>query len=278
METDKGFKCRFVDATFVNKEYHEKHAHYIHSHKDVLELFYVIEGNGLYYVDKHEYIVNAGNMVICNAGITHGENPLRNNQMISYCCVVDNIKLNSLSENTIIAKDQNPVLYFSGSEVGNIMQAIYNIFLKSGEKNIKICNILANALLELVFVRLSERDNITEWNKRKQGDFVNEIIDYLDKNYAEPITLEEVADRFYMSQSTFSRFFKQETGMGPLKYLLSRRIGEAQSYLMNTDLSIGEVGSLVGYYDSSHFSSVFRKHTGLTPSQYRNNFLRNRNK
>lgn len=134
---------------------------------------------------------------------------------------------------------------------------------------------LTTALLTTVYNRIAEREQTTQWSERKQGDFVNEIMEYLDTNYAEPITLESVAWKFHMSQSAFSHFFKQEVGMAPLKYLLCRRIGEAQTYLMNTNLSIGEVGSLVGYYDSSYFSALFRKHTGLTPSQYRNAFLRN---
>ena len=267
---------RFVDSTFVNETYHEKHAHYLHSHRDKLELLYIIEGNGLYYVNKHEYIVNAGNMVICNAGITHGESPLRNNRMISYCCVLDQVNAEGMPANTLTAVEQNPILYFPGNEVGYVMQAIHGIYAKSDEGGVdnRTCNLLANALLDIVYKRILEMSRITEWSARKQGEFISEIMDYLDKNYAEPITLESVAERFHMSQSAFSRFFKEEAGISPLKYLLCRRLGEAQSLLMNTDLSIGEVGSMVGYYDSSHFSATFRKHTGLTPSQYRNHFLR----
>jgi AraC-like DNA-binding protein len=267
-------KGRFVDSTFVDTEYHEKHAHYIHSHKNVLELLYVLNGSGLYYVNKHEYVVNKGNMVICNAGITHGESPLRRNKMTTYCCVLDNIKIEGLPKNWLINEKHNPVLYFSGDEVGHIMQAIHGIFVRQDANKMELCNILANVILKLVFNRIADREHVTEWSRRKSGDFVDEIVDYLDKNYAEPLTLEVIAEKFYMSQSAFSRFFKQETGISPLQYLLCRRIGEAQSCLMNTELSVGEVGRLVGYYDSSHFSATFRKHTGLTPSQYRNNFLR----
>ena len=273
-EKTGGLKGRFIDSTFVDEEYHEKHAQYLHSHNNRLELFYILEGDGLYYVDKHEYVVSAGSLVICNAGITHGEGPLRNNKMVSYSCAVDSVKADGLPENCLIREDENPVLYFGGGEVGHIMQAMYSIFFHMKDEGADICNMLSDALLSLVCKRLSERENVTEWSKRKSGEFINEIMDYLDKNYAEPLTLEGVAERFFMSRSAFAKFFKQETGMTLLKYLLYRRIGEAQSYLMNTDISVGEVGSLVGYYDISHFSATFRTHTGLTPSQYRNNFIK----
>lgn len=266
-------KIKFVDFTYVDKEYHEKHSQYLHSHRNRLELLYIHEGSGLYYVDKHEYVVNAGNLVICNAGVTHGESPLRKNQMISLCCAVDGVKLEGLPDNCIIKNDQNPVLYFQNGTIGHIMMAMCGINAQS-ETIGNTFDYLANSLFELVMYRLRGREQIVNGKKKKQGEFITEIIDYLDKNYAEAITLESIAERFHISQSAFSRFFKAEVGISPIKYILCRRIGEAQSMLMHTNLSLGEIGSRVGYYDSSHFSAAFKKNTGLTPSKYRDNFIK----
>ncbi|MGN1030624.1 MAG: helix-turn-helix domain-containing protein, partial [Butyricicoccaceae bacterium] len=66
--------------------------------------------------------------------------------------------------------------------------------------------------------------------------------------------------------------FKAATGLSPMKYVAQRRIGEAQNLLMNTNISIGEIGERLGFSDSCHFSSTFKRYIGVTPTQYRNHF------
>lgn len=143
MIEDRGcVQAKFVDFTIVNKEYHEKHAHYLHSHKDRLELFYITDGEGFYYVDKQEYIVHAGNMVICNAGVTHGESPLRNNKMTSYCCALNGLHIDGLPENNLIDRRENPIVYFNSSVTNHIILAIKGAFSYTGGGTMKYAKCL----------------------------------------------------------------------------------------------------------------------------------------
>lgn len=74
-----------------------------------------------------------------------------------------------------------------------------------------------------------------------------------------------------MSTCWFIRNFKQYTKMTPLQYILSIRIANAQSLLETTLYSMTEIASIVGYDNPLYFSRIFKKQTGLSPSEYRKN-------
>ncbi|MBR0288235.1 MAG: helix-turn-helix domain-containing protein, partial [Selenomonadaceae bacterium] len=65
---------------------------------------------------------------------------------------------------------------------------------------------------------------------------------------------------------------KKETGLSPIQYMMQRRIGEAQSLLVETSLPIQEIEFRLGFNDSAHFSKMFKKHVGVTPKEYRKHF------
>ncbi len=92
---------------------------------------------------------------------------------------------------------------------------------------------------------------------------------YIQQHYMEPITLEEVCAAIGFSVSYFSTLFKKETGEGFLKYLTRVRMEQAKQLLQDTNDPISEICERVGYSDLKHFTSNFKKTTGLNPGQYR---------
>ena len=266
-----GVKARFVNMHFVDEQYHEQHPHYSHMHEDILELFFVAQGNGQYEVDGKSYIVRPGSMVVCNAGIMHGETPFFMNRMESYCCVVDQVEIPGLPPNTLFPRGCNPVIFFGGVETEYIMRALHGIHTQP-EPLENVCNLLANALVNLVYIRLLQRRQFNRQFQKNNDEYIGEITRFLDENYKKALTLEELGRRFHIAPSSLSHFFKAETGLAPLKYVMYRRLGEAQSLLMNTKVSLGDIGERLGFCDHSHFSSTFKKYVGITPLQYRQNF------
>jgi AraC-like DNA-binding protein len=96
-----------------------------------------------------------------------------------------------------------------------------------------------------------------------------QVRDFLKENYAEDVTLENVANKFLLSKDHLSRTFKKEMGMGVVDYLARLRIEEACSLLRGGDLAIADIANSVGYEDPNYFVKVFRKKKRMTPSQYR---------
>jgi len=92
---------------------------------------------------------------------------------------------------------------------------------------------------------------------------------YIRYHYNEDLTLENVAQKVYISPFYLSHLFREELGLTYVEYLTRIRVGEAKKILLNSDLTVLGVAEKVGYGDASHFCKVFRRATGLSPSQFR---------
>lgn len=102
------------------------------------------------------------------------------------------------------------------------------------------------------------------------------ITRYLQEHLEEDISLSILAEEFHLSAQYISQLFKSEIGVNFLSYLTGIRMEKAKKLLLlSTALSIAEVSELSGYGDYRVFTKVFKKAEGVTPSQYRRNFLEN---
>ena len=95
----------------------------------------------------------------------------------------------------------------------------------------------------------------------------SQIIRYIEKHYAEDVTITEIATELGVSASFLSRIFKKEIGIPIHEYLNQYRISKSLSLLKTH--SITEVGYICGFCDNSHFISIFKKYIGTTPMQYK---------
>ena len=108
--------------------------------------------------------------------------------------------------------------------------------------------------------------------KKQRERLVYKILDYINEHYAESLTLEKISTEFYISKSNLSHAFKKEVGLSPMQYMMQRRIGEAQSLLVETSTAIQDIEYKLGFSDSAHFSKMFKKYVGVTPNEYRKYF------
>jgi transcriptional regulator GlxA family with amidase domain len=96
--------------------------------------------------------------------------------------------------------------------------------------------------------------------------------EWIHKNFAKTFPLEDPAERVGMSVRNFVRRFKQATGDSPLIYLQKLRVAAAKRLLESNHRSMPEISSAVGYQDVAFFRSLFQRHTGISPSEYRTKF------
>jgi AraC-like DNA-binding protein len=92
---------------------------------------------------------------------------------------------------------------------------------------------------------------------------------YVRDNYARPIQVRDVAAQVHLSERHLARLFARETGRSILEYLTDLRIEAASQLLLDETLPIKQVARQVGYPDAHYFTTLFGKHTGLTPGVYR---------
>jgi len=108
---------------------------------------------------------------------------------------------------------------------------------------------------------------LSKTEKRKRN-LVNHTIYYLETHHDEEITLEQLAEMLYVTPTYLSKTFKAATGVGPINYLIQIRLNHAKELLKNDSLSVKEVAKTVGYEDAYHFSKLFKKYYGKSPSQF----------
>jgi two-component system response regulator YesN len=104
---------------------------------------------------------------------------------------------------------------------------------------------------------------------QKAKNSIQEIEAFIRENYEKDITLQEIAERFYLSREYISRRFKQEYNETITNYLTKIRIEKAKELLENPHFKIYEISFKVGYQNEKYFSKVFKKSVGLTPNEYR---------
>ena len=102
---------------------------------------------------------------------------------------------------------------------------------------------------------------------------IHGITRYLQEHLAEAVSLSALSEEFHLSAQYISQLFKNEIGVGFLAYLTNIRMERAKQLLLSTSLSIAEVSEQSGYSDYRVFTKVFKKSEGITPSQYRRDFI-----
>jgi len=103
-------------------------------------------------------------------------------------------------------------------------------------------------------------------------DVISKAQDWIHKNFSRTFALEDPAERVGMSVRNFVRRFKQATGDSPLIYLQKLRVAAAKRMLESNHRNMQEISYAVGYQDVAFFRSLFQRHTGISPSEYRERF------
>lgn len=120
-------------------------------------------------------------------------------------------------------------------------------------------------LVKLVDHKLLEIDP----GQSRMGKPVKDALLYVEQHLQEQLTMAEVAGLVHLNASYFSVMFKEQTGLPFSEYLSRLRVQKAKELLLQSRLSIGEIGERVGYHTDKYFIKVFKTLEGISPSRYR---------
>ncbi len=98
------------------------------------------------------------------------------------------------------------------------------------------------------------------------------ILDYIHENPSRCLKAQDIASHFGYNEKYLSRLFRSITGLTLKQYILQKKIQDANIYLEETELPIGEIAASLGFSDPHNFMKMYKKITGLTPTEYRNTF------
>ena len=109
--------------------------------------------------------------------------------------------------------------------------------------------------------------------EKQEERTITSITRYLQEHLSEEVSLSVLSDEFHLNSQYISQLFKNEIGVNFLTYFTNIRMERAKKLLLSTSLSVAEVAEQSGYGDYRVFTKVFKKSEGITPSQYRRDFL-----
>ncbi len=187
-----------------------------------------------------------------------------NHQMGQFCCIVFNPNIN-------IPPWKHPSILTK-------KKTIYSMILPLVEKAIKN-NPIPSSLQEISnnLFRLFEMLQIDEAFKPKNNKKISNKIDnrlilinrYIRNNLNKNITLQELADLIGCNPIYLSNTYSKVFNISPIRHLQIKKIQKAKQLLKETNLSIADISSNLGFYSISHFSDLFKKHIGISPSKFR---------
>lgn len=242
----------------------------MHRHPNCTEIVFISEGQGTHIIDGQTYATQDGDVLIYNSGTLHDEAAQPSIGTVAYCCGFQGVKIRGLPANHLISAQGQPV-FGSGEHYDSIkglMQLLYDQI--SVNKNADICHHLLQALIQLVSRMTVQPDvqlNILA------HDLGQEVRRFIDERYADELDLQALAKRFNVSRYHLAHCFKASVGCSPIQYMIRRRMGEAQTLLINTALSVTDVAEQVGYRYPGYFNAAFKKVVGVPPGAYRNYYL-----
>ncbi len=121
------------------------------------------------------------------------------------------------------------------------------------------------------FTDLAERcaDYISQARTTRNWCYADKVKDLIEQDCGRKVNLHWVAAELKLNPSYLGRIFKEQMGMNFLEYLTRIRVSKSKQLLLETDMTVEEIGNTVGYSNSYYFIKLFREHTGTTPGKYR---------
>lgn len=255
-------------SAYKGENKHAKLPRLMHMHDDKAELVFIRTGKGSHFIGTNTYTTKKGDILIFNSGTTHDECIQTGTAMSIYCCAFTNLKLKNTPMNHLVPSLCKPVIesgkYFN--EVETLFGLLYNQALSKDKFSEELANYLLCSLIVLI-AKLSANDQ--QLLQPEENMLGQRVKDYIDKHYMEDLTLTGISKVVGANQYYLSHIFKKFMKYSPIQYLMRRRIGEAQSLLLNSSHSITDIAIKVGYNNPNYFHKLFMKIVGMPPMRYR---------
>lgn len=244
-----------------------------HTHEDTMEICYLDKGFQTYTVDGKEFHLQGGDIFITFPNEKHGTGQSVEEKGTLYwfqvrLTLVNGCFLsyqNAEAETFLQSILQISKRHFSiHSEFKNLLDQLFEVGReKSNElQKIKIYSLATQILLNVLDASAGELQ------KNKSPEILK-AVSFINKNLAQVISVEDLADHVHLSESHFKAKFKTEMGTSPADFVQRKKIEKSEDLLLEGKLNITEIAYSLGYPSSQHFASVFKKYNGKTPSDFK---------
>ena len=251
----------------------------VHIHYNDYEVYYLLEGERCYFIGTKIYHLKQGSLVFVRRNVIHKTALSREAHHDRILLEISRSYLESVfaitGELTLhdFFQDDCIILSLESEEQNFITELLLALGRELGTKNSGF-RLLAKSLVAELFIYAKRMENKTNPSASSRTDDprhrqIEQIACYIAENCCSPLSLNSIAEQFYMNKCYLSRIFKEITGFTVNGYLHARRIQKARSLLIQNSMNISEVAEAAGYENLTYFERVFKKHTGMSPLEYR---------
>lgn len=237
----------------------------LHSHAHY-EIYYLTKGNRYLFLSSKLYELNGPEVIIIPPYTMHKTEggPYErytvnvNKKFLNdfQCSVLDDMALQIIRPNSV-----------QHNEFSSLLSELVSV-----NKHEKHGSYIIDALFSYFVLRLSQLTNmatVSQYQADKTTPTMLKIIAYMNKHYAERLTLDELAQKFSISKATLNYNFKNATACTPMDFLLNIRLTKAKKLLMETNKSINQISDECGFSSPNYFGFIFKKKELISPAIYR---------
>lgn len=274
-----------LEFPFAYYDINPTHPHYtmpFHWHKE-WELIRIRKGSVVLRADEYEFVAQEGDILLFRDSMLHGSPPP---ESVLYDCLVFDLRelarsseLLKMHLRQIYNMQYLPAIYYPRESNGDIypfvaelMDAHYDHTYRP--EDTKYLELVTVSNLSHLFLRILQnghfsKNQLTTDNSVHRIDQIKVVLEYIEREFQEEITLGDLANLVGMNPRYFCRVFKQITLVSPMDYVIYFRIEQACKMLATTTKSILEIALECGFNDCNYFTRMFKKRKGMTPKQYR---------
>lgn len=259
-----------IDSKLVTISVMNNKSNLEHAHREI-ELIYMIKGNLQVKVNNKIFQMNSSDFVLVNSNEFHSFQSDEDNLFIVFH--FNYFELSSLlaQKNLLFTCNSVEHDHSANPELRKVIEDLLTVYMKVNhfsqveylEKTYKFISTLRMNYLQ------NQGQMLLNMSIKGQNDRLTEIIDYIQSNYREPLSLEEVASIHYLSIPYLSKYFKKQTGKTFSQFLNEIRLAHSVNELVNTDKPITRIALDNGFPNLASFNRVFNESYQLKPVEYR---------
>ena len=275
---DLDFELIYISKSKFENDWHST----LHMHP-FTEIFFITSGQGTFQIGDEIVSVKESDLILINPNCSHTERSVSSSNPLEYIVfAINNLAIGTLPSNltnddTKDTLNTYKILNFNKKK-SEILYNLNTLIRELEEKNLNYelaCKSILTLFLIQVMRNTSSDIFITEKFEKINIECMK-IKNYIDSHYSENITLDFLSNLTYVNKFHLVHLFTKEMGISPINYLINKRIDESKNLLSTTNYSIRDISSIVGFSNSSYFSQMFKKITGISPKDFRSTNSKNK--
>lgn len=223
-----------------------------------IDLTYIVGGKAEYLVNGTRYIVKTGDLIYITPGSMRSAVTFEDDLMEGYC-------LNFRLKNSKGQDVELPFPRISNIGIHQDLISLFNDLHNDYYRREPGYRMKLRGWMQFILLRYMELI-VFKGNSATLDNRIDKVLRYITKHYSENLSIQDLSQKFGLSQSYFGALFTQATGMSFRQYLMKVRLNVSEDMLLSGEYSVSTVAEACGINDVFYFSKVFKTSRGVSPS------------